>query len=126
MIGLAEYVPFSTCPYPQEVATWESIPPAQIASFVPPDFSTAQCFTGLGDYIGWDSCESPGAVGLGALSLTAPDGYFSTGDFTQWGAYEWGTVLAGAYFLLSLWGDTKRAGRRVTTRARKIKRGFAN
>jgi len=85
MTGLAEYVPFSTCPYPQEVATWESIPPAQIASFVPPDFSTAQCFTGLGDYIGWDSCESPGAVGLGALSLTAPDGYFSTGDLPSGG-----------------------------------------
>jgi hypothetical protein len=96
--GLADYIPFFPCPYPIVVEEWAQVP-------APP-------------------CPA-GMSGLGDIAVTAPGGYFATMDFTQWGVAEWGTVTAGVYLLMSAIGDTKRAAKRVSTRARKIKKGFS-
>lgn len=48
-------------------------------------------------------------------------GLFDSADFTTWGWGEWAIIGAGAYFVLSLAGDTSRAvkkTRRVSKRVR--------
>jgi hypothetical protein len=57
-------------------------------------------------------------IGGATISLSAPDGYFSTGDMSQWGLEEWATVGAGVYLLLSLWDDTKRHVRKTRKAAK--------
>jgi hypothetical protein len=131
MSGLAEYLPIPSCPYPDIVAQWEAIPAQQVAGFTPEGFSSHDCFQGLGDYlVDWNFTVpqriNGQGTGLGDIAMTAPGGYFASMDFTQWGVAEWGTVAGGVYFLMSLLGDAKRGVKRVSTRARKIKRGFAN
>ena len=80
--GLAEYLNFFPCPYPQVVEQWESIPVNQLPQN--PGGNGCCCNGGMGD------------LSLSSISMTAPGGYFGSGaDFTQWGVAEWGTVAAG-------------------------------
>lgn len=106
MIGLADYVALTPCPYPPIVAEWESIPQSQVLSFVPEGFARGSCF----------GCQGPGL------------GMFESGmDWTQWGVAEWITVAAGAYFAFSLISDVGRGASKVrrtvrSSRARAAKR----
>lgn len=131
MSGLAQLVPYFECQYPS---------PIEQASAV---INSAGAPSGMGDYIspfGWPipqyltpgnmrglgCAECGGTCGLGgglgqgtitiggtSIAMSAPGGYFSTADFTQWGVEEWATVAGLAYTLLSLWDDAKRHGRKA-------------
>jgi len=77
--------------------------------------------------------SAPQSSGMGDLSTTlaniqwtAPGGYFSTGDITQWGFAEYGTCLFGVYALYSVFFTTSTALHHGATRAGKIKRGFTS
>lgn len=117
-LGLANYISLSPPVYPPIVDEWNSIPASQIATFTPDGFNSRQCFTGMGDILqGWafttpQTINSAG-TGLGDFALTAPGGFFATGDFTQWGIAEWGAIGLGIYAGLSLIGDTKRHVRKA-------------
>jgi hypothetical protein len=145
MSGLAQLVPYFECQYPQVV-------PGSVSQIETVINSGGAPASGVGDYLegfNWPipqylavgnnrglgcDCGCGGECGLGqgsftigtaTINLSAPGGYFSTGDFTQWGLEEWATVAAAAYFLLSLWADTKTVAKRVSTRSRKIRKGFS-
>jgi len=47
-------------------------------------------------------------------------GLFDSADFTTWGLGEWGILAAGAYLVMSLAGDTKRAVRTTRRASRKV------
>jgi hypothetical protein len=75
----------------------------------------------------------PASGGLGDLSTTlanfqwtSPEGYFGTGDITQWGFGEWATVVFGAYSVYSVFFTTSTALHHGADRAKKIKRGFTS
>jgi hypothetical protein len=124
MSGLAEYISLIPCPYPPIVAEWGSIDEQLVSTFTPAGFTQRDCFRGMGDVVGGWNFSTPqmiasGGRGLGDITLTAPDGYFSTLDFSQWGIAEWGSVLAGLYFVTSLISDTKRGYKKVKARARR-------
>jgi len=57
--------------------------------------------------------------GLGDFSLTAPGGFFSSWDVSQWGLLEWGTAAFVAYGLINLVSDTRTISKRVRTSSRK-------
>ena len=46
-------------------------------------------------------------------------GLFDSADFTSWGIAEWGIILAGAYFVISLFNDMNRGVARVRGRRKK-------
>ena len=123
MSGLAEYISFEHCPYPPIVQEWGAIDEQLVSTFTPAGFTQRDCFHGLGDIVGGWNFDTPQTInsagtGLGDLTFTAPDGYFSTGDMSQWGMAEWGTVIGGVYMLFSLIGDTKRTARKTKRAAR--------
>ena len=66
---------------------------------------------GLGCACGCGTCESKGL------------GYFDTGwDISGWSWMEWGTVLIGAYIVMSTLTTTQRGAKRVTGSIRKARR----
>jgi hypothetical protein len=141
MSGLAQLVPYFECQYPQVLPMTGEQASAVINS-------SGAANSGVGDYVnpfpwpipqyltpgnmkglgcgggcGCSDCEH--GLGQGSVSilgttiqLTAPGGYFSTTDFTQWGLEEWGTVAGAAYFLFSLIGDTKKHVRKARRAAK--------
>lgn len=119
MNGLAQYVNFNPCPYPEIVDAFNSIPQSDIPQPIMQD-SPCCCQQGLGDF-----------------QMTAPDGYFSSGlDFTQWGLGEWLTIVLGGYMVFStLWttnsavryakeGVKRRASRKKKIATAEKSRGF--
>jgi hypothetical protein len=42
-------------------------------------------------------------------------GIFDTTDFSQWGWQEWGIILVGGYFVLSLIGDIGAGSRKISS-----------
>jgi hypothetical protein len=72
--------------------------------------------------------------GMNGLTMDG-SGLFGTGIFgtgvdymspSTWGIAEWGTVLLGAYAIVSMLDTTRRAGRHVSERGRRIKSGFTS
>ena len=68
---------------------------------------------------GWGIVPAPGSI----IRCPKPRGMglFDSADFTTWGIAEWGIILAGAYFVISLFNDMNRGVSRV--RGRRKKRG---
>jgi hypothetical protein len=42
-------------------------------------------------------------------------GIFDTADLSQWGWQEWGIILVGGYFVLSLIGDIGAGSRKISS-----------
>ena len=111
--GLAEYISTGTCPTPAIVQEWDRIPDALVQSFTPPGFCNGDCFSagqGLGD-------AETITIGSSTFNVTAPGGYFS-GDASQWGIAEWGTIVVGLYAMFSLIGDVKTHARKASRAAK--------
>lgn len=106
--GLAEYLATGSCPTPAIVQEWEQIPDSLVQSFTSPGFCVGDCFSA--------------GQGLGDVAMSAPGGYFSTMDFSQWGVEEWATVALGVYLLSSLWQDTKTVSKRIRRTYKKASR----
>lgn len=49
-------------------------------------------------------------------------GLFDSMDFSTWGLGEWGMIAVGAYLVVSLMGDTKRAARSVSRDGERVNR----
>ncbi len=76
--------------------------------------------TQLGGGLGCPGCG--GSCGKGILGL----GLFDSGvDFTQWGIGEFAVLGVGAYLVLSLAGDTRRAATGVKRTLRRRRRAIA-
>ena len=63
-------------------------------------------------------CECGGSCGRAGLGL------FDSMDFSTWGIGEWGVIGVGTYLLMSIVGDTKRAGRAISRKAKGVRRGI--
>jgi hypothetical protein len=64
--------------------------------------------------------------GLGCIACNGTCGglgLFDSMDFTSWGIAEWAVVGVGAYLVLSLAGDTRRAAVRVKRSVRRRRNG---
>lgn len=60
--------------------------------------------------------------GCGGACCSKGLGFFDTGwDISGWGWMEWGTVLIGAYVLLSVFGTTKRGYGKVRRSYRRVR-----
>lgn len=79
-----------------------------VPSLPKPGFSISR---GLGCACGCGTCQNRGL------------GYFDTGwDISGWGWMEWGTVLLGAYIVMSTFSTTKRGYKRATGTLRRARR----
>lgn len=112
--GLGDYVDFAACPYPAIVDAFNSIPSSDIPQpMMPQQYG---CCNGSG--LGALTMDGTGMLGTGL---------FSGGmDTSTWGAGEYAMLAIGAYALYSMLVTTERGARRVSARAKKIKRGFTS
>jgi hypothetical protein len=80
--------------------------------FYPPPYNFVTGATGPDTGGGCGCGGTCGGCGGGHHSHGHGMGLFDSGmDYTQWGWQEWAAVAAGAYVVLKLVGDTKRATR---------------
>lgn len=112
MNGLAQYVNFNPCPYPEIVDAFNSIPQSDIPQPIMQD-SPCCCQQGLGAFM-----DGTGLLGTGLFV-----GGF---DPTTWGVGEYAVLAVGAFALYSMFDTGRRGARRIGARAKKIKRGFTS
>lgn len=111
--GLGMYVDYFPCPYDQIVDQFNAIPADQIPQPI-------DC-----------GCNGMAGLTMDGTGLWG-SGLFS-GGFDTWGAGEFGVLALGAFALYSIVFTSRRAGEavrhragKISSRAKKIKRGFTS
>ena len=113
MNGLAQYVNFNPCPYPEIVDAFNSI---------------SSVGHSAADHAGQSVLLPTGIrrIQMDGTGLLGTGLFVGGFDPTTWGVGEYAVLAVGAFALYSMFDTGRRGARRIGARAKKIKRGFTS